>query len=85
MSRPERAAAKPADPPAIPTAQSDAVLQVALADAIEAWAARVREYGEIPPFPEGREVLPSDVAVTAAAILKAAEIYSFEIAAMFNI
>jgi len=63
----------------------DARLQAALADAIEEYAARVREHGEIPPFPAGRDVAATDVAITAAAILKAAEVYSFEIAAMFNI
>jgi len=76
---------KPEDVPPEPTPEGDLALQTALADAIEAYAARVHEYGEIPPFPEGREVQPSEVATTAAAILKAAEVYSFEIAAMFNI
>ncbi|MGH2849672.1 MAG: hypothetical protein ACRDLP_03550 [Solirubrobacteraceae bacterium] len=67
------------------SAGSDAALQRALADAIEAYALRVREHGQIPPFPPDREVMPTDVAITAAAILKAAEVYSFEIAAMFNV
>lgn len=68
-----------------PSAERDAEIQRALADAIEAYAARVHEHGDIPPFPADREVSPTDVAITAAAILKAAEVYSFEIAAMFNI
>lgn len=63
----------------------DAALQRALADAVATCAKRVRELGAIPPFPPDREVAVTDVAVTAAAMLKAAEIYSFEIAAMFNI
>lgn len=84
MSEPERAAPPSGEHPA-PTPESDEGLQRALADAIEAYAARVHEYGDLAPFPEGREVLPSDVAVTAAAILRASEVYSFEIAAMFNI
>jgi hypothetical protein len=84
MSEPEDVA-PPIREIAPPTAASDERLQRALADAIEAYAARVHEYGDFPPFPEGREVLPSDVAVTAAAILRAADVYSFEIAAMFNI
>jgi hypothetical protein len=68
---------------AAPSAASDAELQRALANAVEGYALRVREYGDIAPF--DREVAPTDVAITAAAILKAAEVYSFEIAAMFNV
>jgi hypothetical protein len=45
----------------------------------------VHEFGDLAPFPPEREVLASDVAVAAAAILRAADVYSFEIAAMFNI
>jgi len=82
MSKPEPTAPRELPPP---TAESDAALQRALADAIEAYAARVHEFGDLAPFPPGREVLASDVAVVAAAILRAAEVYSFEIAAMFNI
>ena len=79
-SRPE-----PPAPPADPSAASDAELQCALASAIEGYALRVREHGEIPPFPSDHEVAATDVAITAAAMLKAAEVYSFEIAAMFNV
>jgi hypothetical protein len=66
-----------------PSAASDTELREALANAIEGYALRVREHGDMPPF--DREVAPTDVAITAAAILKAAEVYSFEIAAMFNV
>jgi hypothetical protein len=82
MSKPEQT---PPPEPAPPSADSDAALQRALADAIEAYAARVHEFGELAPFPPEREVLATDVAVAAAAILRAADVYSFEIAAMFNI
>ena len=78
MSKPD-----PAVDAADPSEASDRELQRALADAVEAYAARVREHGEIPPFEH--EVTPTDVAITAAAMLKAAEVYSFEIAAMFNV
>lgn len=73
------------DPAGAPTREADAALQRALADAVAAYGMRVREHGEIPPFPGDRAVSDTDVAVTAAAMLKAAEINSFEIAAMFNI
>jgi hypothetical protein len=73
------------DPAGAPSPHTDLALQRALADAIAGYAARVREHGEIPPFPAGAAVSATDVAVTAAAMLKASEIYSFEIAAMFNI
>jgi hypothetical protein len=76
---------EPTPGPADPSGASDAALQLALTDAIEAYALRVREHGEIPPFPPNRQVMSTDVAITAAAIPKAAEVYSFEIAAMFNI
>jgi hypothetical protein len=68
-----------------PSPDTDLALQRALVDAIAGYAARVREHGELPPFPAGGTVSATDVAVTAAAMLKASEIYSFEIAAMFNI
>jgi hypothetical protein len=81
MSKPEaNAVMTPA-----PTPESDEALRAALADAVQAYAARVHEYGDLDPFPADRDVLPSDVAVCAAAMLKAAEVYSFEIAALFNI
>jgi hypothetical protein len=68
-----------------PTAAGDEALQRALADAVEAFGSRVREHGELGAFPPGRSVGATDVAITAAAMLRAAEVYSFEIAAMFNI
>jgi hypothetical protein len=69
-----------------PTPQSDAALQHALADAVAAYGKRVREHGELRPFPVDPEgPAPTDVALTTAAMLKAAEITSFEIAALFNI
>ena len=68
-----------------PSPERDAALQRALADAVAAYGARVREHGEIAPFPAGGAVSSTDVAITAAAMLKASEIYSFEIAAMFDV
>jgi hypothetical protein len=76
-STPDRAGA--------PSPEGDAALQRALADAVSAYGARVREHGEIPPFPSSGAVQTTDVAITAAAMLKASEIYSFEIAAMFDV
>jgi hypothetical protein len=73
------------DPSGAPTPESDAAVQRALAEAVVAYGARVREHGEIPPFPGDRTVGTTDVAITAAAMLKASEIYSFEIAAMFDV
>jgi hypothetical protein len=68
-----------------PTSAGDAALQRALADAVSAYGSRVREHGELAPFPAESTVAATDVAFTAAAMLKAAEVYSFEIAAMFNV
>lgn len=68
-----------------PDADRDAALQRALANAVEAYGARVREHGELAPFPADRKIAATDVAIAAAAMLKAADVYSFEIAAMFNI
>ena len=52
---------------------------------MRAYAGRVLEGGDLPPFAEGDDVDQTAVAITAAAILKAAEVYSFELAAMFNV
>jgi len=71
--------------PARPPADDEAAVQRALADAVAAYGTRVRELGPFPPFPPDGEVAATDVAVTTAALLKAAGIYSFEIGAMFNI
>jgi hypothetical protein len=69
----------------MPSPEQDAALQRALADAVAAYGARVREHGEIAPFPADRAVSSTDVAITTAAMLKASEVYSFEIAAMFDV
>lgn len=69
----------------MPSAARDAALQRALADAVAAYGSRVREHGELAPFPADGGVSSTDVAITAAAMLKASEIYSFEIAAMFDV
>lgn len=71
--------------PGAPTPESDAALQRALADAVTAFGRRVHAHGELPPFPSDADVAPTDVAFTAAAMLKAADVNSFEIAALFNI
>ncbi len=76
---------EPDGPSPPPSAESDAALQRALAEAVAEYGARVREHGEIPPFPGDAAVTGTDVAITAAAMLKASEIYSFEIAAMFDV
>ncbi len=73
------------EPAGRPSPERDAALQRALADAVVAYGARVREHGEIAPFPAEGTVSSTDVAITAAAMLKASEIYSFEIAAMFDV
>ena len=73
------------DPAGTPSPEGDAALQRALADAVAAYGARVREHGEIAPFPADHGVSSTDVAITAAAMLKASEIYSFEIGAMFDV
>lgn len=67
------------------TSPSDTEIQEALAAAVRAYAGRVLEGGDLPPFAEGDDVDQTAVAITAAAILKAAEVYSFELAAMFNV
>lgn len=68
-----------------PTSEGDAALQRALAEAVSAFGRRAREHGELAAFPPDANVAPTDVAFTAAAMLKAAEVYSFEIAALFNV
>jgi len=67
------------------TSPGDLEIQRALAAAVNAYAGRVLEGGDLPPFPEDHEVSQTAVAVTAAAMLKLAEVYSFELAAMFNV
>jgi hypothetical protein len=65
--------------------EADLAIQRALAAAVDAYAERVLEGGDLPPFPGDHEVSQTAVAVTAAAMLKMAEVYSFELAAMFNV
>ncbi|MDP2711278.1 MAG: hypothetical protein Q8O56_08665 [Solirubrobacteraceae bacterium] len=60
-------------------------VQHQLADAVEAYTMLARDAGDVAPFPANREVGPTEVAVTAAAMLKAAGINSFEIAGLFNV
>jgi hypothetical protein len=63
----------------------DHELQARLAEAVRAYARRVLEGGPLPPFPEGHEVGQTEVAISAAAMLKQVEVYSFELATMFNV
>lgn len=64
---------------------SDHELQSRLAEAVSAYAQRVLEGGALPPFPEGHSVGQTEVAIAAAAMLKQVEVYSFELATMFNV
>jgi hypothetical protein len=64
---------------------TDREIQERLADAVSAYAKRVLERGGLAPFPDDREVSQTDVAISAAAMLKQAGVYSFELAAMFNV
>jgi hypothetical protein len=63
----------------------DEEIQEMLASAVEAYAARLQEGADLLPFPAGRATNATDVAMTVAAMMKATEIYSFEVAAMFNV
>jgi hypothetical protein len=65
--------------------QGDEEIQEILAGAVKAYAARLRDGAELAPFPAEQEVDATDVAMTVAALMKASEIYSFEVAAMFNV
>ena len=69
----------PSGPPA------DHELQVRLAEAVSAYAKRVLEGGALPPFAEDHQVGQTEVAICAAAMLKQVEVYSFELATMFNV
>lgn len=64
---------------------SDAAIQRNLADAVKAYTARVLERGDLLPFPPDHDVSQTAVAVTAAAMMKSVDVYSFELAAMFNV
>lgn len=87
MPEPPRHTGADSPPPASagPTPGGDEALQRALADAVTAYGTRVREHGELAPFPAAGGVDATDVAFTAAAMLRAAEVTSFELAAMFNV
>jgi hypothetical protein len=63
----------------------DEEIQEMLASAVEAYAGRLQEGADLQPFPAGSETSATDVAMAVAAMLKASEIYSFEVAAMFNV
>lgn len=64
----------------------DAALQRLLTVAIRAYSRRSidRPAWEIEPFAPGAEVTATEAIVTAGAILRAAEISSFELASIFN-
>ncbi|MGH3501430.1 MAG: hypothetical protein ACRDQA_11170 [Nocardioidaceae bacterium] len=68
-----------------PNASRDLEIQRNLADAVKAYADRVLQHGDLPPFPEGHDVSQTAVAISAAAMLKMGEVYSFELATMFNV
>ena len=72
--------------PSRPAAElPDHELQVRLAEAVSAYARRVLEHGALPPFPDDHDVGQTEVAISAAAMLKQVEVYSFELATMFNV
>ncbi len=68
-----------------PTPESDAELQRALADAIEAYAARVHEFGDVPPFPAGPRGPSERRGGRRGRHPQGGGGLPFEIAAMFNI
>jgi hypothetical protein len=63
----------------------DHEVQARLAEAVRAYARRVLEGDALPPFPEDHDVGQTEVAIAAAAMLKQVEVYSFELATMFNV
>jgi hypothetical protein len=67
-------------------AVSDAWLQNDLEAAVRAYAARILDApeGSLDPFPAGSAVTPTEALVVAGAILRFAEISSFELAAILN-
>lgn len=72
--------------PSGPSAElPDHELQARLAEAVSAYAKRVLEGGALPPFAEDHQVGQTEVAICAAAMLKQVEVYSFELATMFNV
>ena len=69
----------------------DATLQRLLGHAVRAYSRRVNS-GDLAgattffaPYPEDLDITATEAATTAAALLRAAEITTFEIAAMFNL
>jgi hypothetical protein len=60
-------------------------IQARLAEAVSAYAACAVDGDEFPPFPDEVDVSETHVALAAAAMLKQAGIYSFELATMFNV
>jgi hypothetical protein len=64
----------------------DAALQRLLTAAVRCYSRRSldRREWEIAPFAAGAEVTATEALVTAASILRAAEISSFELASIFN-
>jgi hypothetical protein len=63
----------------------DEQIQQALASAVAAYGARLQERADLAPFPPGSQTRATDVALAVAAMLKASDINSFEVAAMFNV
>jgi hypothetical protein len=68
-------------------AVSDARLQQDLETVVRAYAARILEepQGTVAPFPPGSDITPTEALVVAGEILRAAEISSFELAAILNL
>jgi hypothetical protein len=67
-----------------PSAEQRAI-QERLAEALSSYATCVLDGDDFPPFPSDREVSETHVAIAAAAMLKQASVYSFELATMFNV
>jgi hypothetical protein len=66
---------------------ADARLQHDLEAVVRAYAARIlgEPQGSVAPFPPGSDITPTEALVVAGAILRAAEISSFELAAILNL
>jgi hypothetical protein len=70
-----------------PVTVDDARLQHDLEAVVRAYAARIlgEPQGAVAPFPPGSDITPTEALVVAGAILRAAEISSFELAAILNL
>jgi hypothetical protein len=70
-----------------PATIDDLHLQRDLEKAVRAYAARILDEreGAVDPFPAGSPVTPTEALVVAGAILRTAEISSFELAAILNL